>query len=243
MESPTERKPGSISANLEPPSIRHVPDIQMSDGADDSPPRGFLQRVRLPAGWLWAIAILLIAGIGGFLLKERSSPRFGSFPLRVFDARQTMQVEWDRNSPLMQAARAAVLDIRDAGKSTRYPLSPDQIRAGAMSYARQSGDVDLVMTVYPPTGPAVQGFGRLLAPPDAPSKKAGDAPPPPVAANDATELRAERDALRAQVSRLEENVRKEAAEKIRLQDLVRILENRLNVGPNSNSGSDTKQDK
>ena len=36
---------------------------------------------------------------------------------------------------------------------------------------------------------------------------------------------------------------KEAAEKNRLQDLVRILENRLNAGPNPNPGSDTKQDK
>ena len=66
---------------------------------------------------------------------------------------------------------------------------------------------------------------------------------PPIATIEANELRGERDALRAQVARLEENARKEAAEKNRLQDLVRILENRLNLGANPNSGSDAKQDK
>jgi len=238
LDPPAERKASAISANQEPLGIRHVADIQMPDIAADSQEQGSFKRGR----WLWAIAILLRLGIGGFLLKQRSSPRFESFPLRVFDARQTMQVEWDRNAALMQGARSAVLDIRDAGKSTRFALSPDEIRAGSMSYARQSGDVDLVMTVYPPTGPAVQGFGRLLAPPDAPGKKQGETPPS-AAPSDATELRAERDALRAQVTRLEENVRREAAEKNRLQDLVRILETRLNVGSNPNSGSDTKQDK
>lgn len=211
--------------------------------AADSQPRGFLKGVRLPSGWLWAIPILLIFGVGGLLFKEKSSPRFEPFPLRVFDSRQTLQVEWDRSSPLMQAARAAVLDIKDGGKSTRYTLSPDEIRAGTMSYVRQSGDVDLVMTVYPPTGPAVQGSGRLLASPDERGKKTEDTPPPSVAAGDTTELRAERDALRAQVAQLEENVRKEAAAKNRLQDLVRILENRLNVGSSPNSGGAAKQDK
>ena len=242
LEPPSGRKPSGIPASQESPAIRPVAEIPMPDDPDDSEQQGFWKRVRLPSGWLWAIAILLVAGIAGFLLKERSSSRVESFPLRVFDARQTMQVEWDRNFPLMQTARAAVLDIRDAGKSTRYALSPDEIRAGTMSYARQSGDVDLVMTVYPPTGPAVQGFGRLLAPLDGPEKKPGDTPPT-AAAGDVKELRAERDALRAQVTRLEENVRKEAAEKNRLQDLNRILENRLNIGVNPNSGSETKQDK
>jgi hypothetical protein len=238
FEPPSERKPTSIPASENPPTFRHVP-VQMPDVAADSQPQGSLKRVR----WLWAIAILLIASIGGFIIKGRSSPRFEPFRLRVSVARQTMQVEWDRNSPLMQAARAAVLDIRDGGKSTRFALSPDEIRAGTMSYVRQSSDVDLVMTVYPPTGPGVQGSGRLLAAPDAPANKPGDTPPPSAAAGDTTELRAERDALKAQVTRLEENVRKEAAEKNRLQDLVRILENRLNAGPNPNPGSDAKQDK
>ena len=243
FESPAEPASSSAPARAEPAVFRKVPEIQMPAVAADSQPRRFLKGVRLPSGWLWAIPILLIFGIGGLLFKEKSPPRFEPFPLRVFDSRQTLQVEWDRSSPLMQAARAAVLDIKDGGKSTRYTLSPDEIRAGTMSYVRQSGDVDLVMTVYPPTGPAVQGSGRLLASPDERGKKTEDAPPPSVAAGDTTELRAERDALRAQVARLEENVRKEAAEKNRLQDLVRILENRLGVGSNPNSGDASKQDK
>jgi hypothetical protein len=185
-------------------------------------------RLALPAGWFWAILILLAIGVGGFLVKQRASPHFNTFSLHVLDSGETLQVEWDRDSALMQQARAGVLEIKDGGKSTRYSLSPDEIRAGVLSYVRQSRDVDLIMTVYPPTGPAVQGFGWLIVPADAPAKKVADTPPPPPS-SDTTELRADRDALQAHVTQLEESLRKEAAEKNRLESLVRILENRLNI--------------
>jgi hypothetical protein len=182
-------------------------------------------------GWLWVIAILLVIGAGWFLVKPRSAPHFEPFSLHVVGSGGTVQVEWDRNAPLMQQARSAVVDIRDGGKSTRYSLSPDEIHAGVLSYVRQTRDLNLVMTVYPPTGAAVQGAGRLIVPadvpPDAAADKAGATPAAPSA--DTTELRAERDALRAQVAELEDSVRKEAAEKNRLEGLVRILENRLNI--------------
>jgi TonB family protein len=74
-------------------------------------------------------------------------------------------------------------------------------------------------------GPTGQGSGRLIVPSDAGASKAVDTPTPPP--SDVTELRAERDALRAQVSQLEESVRKEADEKTRLQNLVGIHENRV----------------
>ena len=241
LEPPAvERKPGSVPANDTAPAVRPIADIQAFDDETDSRSESGLTR-RVP--WRWVIPIAAIIIAGGLFLKQRSSPRFEPFPLRVFDSHQTMQVEWDRNSPLMQAARTAVLDVKDGGKSTRYALSPDEIRAGTMSYVRQSGEVDLVLTVYPPTGPAVQGFGRLLAPPDTPEKKAPEAPAAAASTAETNELRADRDALRAQVAHLEESVRREAAEKNRLQDLVRILENRLHVGSNSTAGSDTKQNK
>ena len=192
--------------------------------------------------WLGAIAILCVLGVGALIFRQRTTPHYDSFALRVSDTRQTLQVDWDRNSPLMQQAKAAVLDVRDGGRSSRYALSPDEIRAGTMSYVRQSDEVDLVMTVYPPTGPSVQGFGRLLAARAPAANKPAPEPAPtaPAAAapsEDPGQLRAERDALRTQVTQLEETVRKEAAERNRLQDLVRILENRLNLAGNSNSGS------
>ena len=223
-------KPRKSITTESAPAITRAAPVQSPSAHASS--LGFWSKVRLlpRAAWLWAIAIVLTAGVGGLLLKGRASPHFEPFSLHVSDAHQTMQVEWDRSSPLMRAARAAVLEIRDGPKSTKYSLSPNELQAGSVSYVRQSPDVNLSMTVYPPTGPAVQGFGRLLAPADAPENK-----PAPAAAinsaNEALELRAERDALRTQVSQLEETVRKEAAEKNRLQDLIRILENRLNIQP------------
>ena len=243
LETPGATKPSRTPAGDGKSLFHEVPDIRRSALPAESPDSGFSRKRRLPAGWLWTVPILLALGVGGVFLRQRPAPRVESFPLHVFDSRQTMQIEWDRNSGLIQGARSAVLDIRDGGKSTHYTLSPDEIRAGVMSYVRQSGDVDLNMTVYPPTGPAVQGTGRLLAPLEPPDKKPEDTAPTVPVAGDAAELRAERDALQTQVAHLEENVRKEAAEKNRLQDLVRILENRLNVGGSPTSGSEAKQDK
>jgi len=208
---------------------------------------GFWSRVcAVPRfAWLWTIAIVLVLGVGGLVLTRRS-PHYEPFALHVSDSHQTMQVDWDRNSPLIRTARAAVLDIRDGGKSTRYSLSPGEIQAGVMSYARQSGDVELSMTVYPPSGAAVQGFGRLLAPADLPVSTPAPVSKPAdtdaiVAASDSIQLRAERDALRTQISNLEESLRKETAEKNRLQELIRILENRLNIGANPDSTHENKQ--
>lgn len=256
-EPPAENKLAGPPASYVPPAgpravTPHPQDVSEPRGSiEDAPVTGFWSRIgRLPAGWLWAIPVLLVLAVGAvLLLKQRSSPSLEPFSLRVFDSQRTLQVEWDRNTPLMSQARTAVLDIRDGGKSTRYAMSPDEIHAGSMSYVRQTGDVDLVMTVYPATGPAVQGFGRLLAPPDAPANKAANTGAPsgntaaPPNAPGMEELRAERDALRDQVARLEEQVRKEAAEKNRLQDLTRILENRLQIGGNPTPRAEIKQDK
>ncbi len=240
----THLKSRKTSPAESPLSIAPAAAVALSTSLPETPPRdlwtilGFRSRSK----WLWAIAIVLVFVVGVLLLKNRAAPRFEPFSLHVSDAHQTLQVEWDRNLPLMQQARAAVLDIRDGGKSTRYAFSPDEIRAGVFSYARQSGDVDLVMLVYPPTGAAVQGFGRLIAPPDASTNKPADAAPAPtISPNEAAELRAERDALRTQVTHLEESVRKEAAEKNRLQDLNRILENRLNIAPPASAAGDAKK--
>ncbi len=241
-------KSSKTVASLSALSISETAPAQTPILAPPTSSPGFWNKARrLPRYvWICVIAIVLAAGIGGLLLKGRASPHFEPFALHVSDAHQTMQVEWDRDSPLMRAARSAELDIRDGGKSSRFSVSPVEIQAGVVSYARQSGDVDLSMTVYPPNGPPVEGFGRLLAPPCAPeSKPAADNKPGTAAAinsaTEALELRAERDALRAQVSQLEDAVRKESAEKNRLQDLIRILENRLNIGAGPNSGHDAKQ--
>lgn len=252
-DSRVDKKIASLPTSYVPPVTPRAPDIPPTRDSFDSSGSSYWSKIgRLPAGWLWAIPILLVLAVGGVLLKQRSSPTFEPFSLHVSDSHQTLQVEWDRNTPLMRQARTAVLDIRDGGKSTRYAMSPDEIRAGSMSYVRQTGDVDLVMTVYPPTGSAVQGFGRLIAPADHAANKPADtsAPSPNAAANapaantpGVEELRAERDALRDQVARLEEQVRKEAAEKNRLQELTRILENRLQIGEKAAPRAEIKQDK
>lgn len=245
--SQPENKVVGIKPQYAPPVPPHAPDPAVRRFPYERSSDGFWSKLRLlPPGWLWAVPLLLIVGIGAVLLKERSSPRLEPFSLHVFDSQQTLQVEWDRNTALMRQARTAVLDIRDGGKSTRYAMSPDEIHAGSMSYVRQTGDVDLVMTVYPPTGPPVQGYGRLIAAPagSATAKPAAAPATPSAAAPGLEELRAERDALRDQVARLEEQVRKEAAEKNRLQDLTRILENRLQIGAGSTTPrAEIKQDK
>ena len=127
-----------------------VPPV-FADRARPEPwPKASVFPIPRPASkWFWSIPILLLLGIGVFLLKPRSSPHFE-------------------------------------------------------------------------TGPPGQGFGGLIVPPDGASKVI-DTPTPP--SSDMTELRAERDALQAQVNQLKESARKEADEKTRLESLVSIPEN------------------
>jgi hypothetical protein len=198
--------------------------------------------------WLWAIPIALALGLAGWMLYQREKPaESSSMAFRISsNAARTVQLEWSTNSRAIRDADHGEIEITDDGKTSQVSLSSDQLRSGRLAYLRQSGDVGFQLTVYPANGAAVHESTRLIAPASsvpASSVPASGAPiePPQLLGHDSPALppqtgapsSADHDALQQLVRRLTEDLRKERARSGELQNLNRILENRLGIQPDA----------
>jgi hypothetical protein len=182
---------------------------------------------------LWAIPILLALGIAAFMLYQRRTPN-SSIALRAFTEAQTVQLAWDASSGAVRDSDHAAIEITDGGKTSEVSLNGDQLHAGKLSYVPQSSDIGFAMTVYPANGDPVHDSTRLIAPafnaPAAPTQPPQLVSPSPVPASaPAPPPDAEHNALEQQVQHLKEELGKEHAHADELQNLVRILENRLGI--------------
>jgi hypothetical protein len=200
---------------------------------DTLPLPSFQVEERLPTSerWLWAIPILLALGIAAFLLYQRRAP--ASLGLRAVNQAQTVELSWDANSRAVRDSDRAEIEINDGGKTSQVNLTGDQLQAGKMSYLPQSSDVGFVITIHPANGEPIHDSTRLIAPvfsappaPTQPPQLLPANPPPPTAP---PPTGAEHDALEKQVQKLREDLGKERARADELQNLVRILENRLGI--------------
>jgi proteasome lid subunit RPN8/RPN11 len=183
--------------------------------------------------WLWAIPIALALAVAGFMLYQRRDPSSNaSISLRAISEAQTVQLAWDANSRLIRNADHAEMEINDGAKDSHVSLTSDQLHAGKMSYLPQSNDVGFSLTVYPANGEPIHDSARLVAPmanaPQEPPQLLQSNPPPPPAPSPAPST-AENAALQQQVQQLKEEAGRERARADGLQNLVRILENRLGI--------------
>jgi len=171
--------------------------------------------------WLWTIPIALALGLSGWLLYQRQKPvEISSMSFRISsNAARTAQLQWDPNSRPVRDSDHGQIEITDDGKTTQVVLSRDELHSGRMAYLRQSNDVAFELTVYPANGgDPVHESTRLIAP-----AFSAPAQPPqllPVAEDDAAQRK---------IRQLTEDLRKERFRADQLQNLVRILENRLGV--------------
>jgi hypothetical protein len=189
--------------------------------------------------WLWETALSLAILIIGLLLKDKYLlPPDQSFPFRVYDAGDSVRVEWDRNSPLIRSARLAVLDIKDGNEKKRFALSDEQLHDGKLKYLRNSEDLELRMVVFSGKQAGIQQFVRLVSPHAASAVKlqAKEETSPPNAALDSIRPPAEPDQSNDQVKQLKEELGKQSLRANRLQEVVRILQNRIAVEAARNSG-------
>jgi len=174
--------------------------------------------------WLWAIPIALALGIAGWLLYQHQKPAASSpvaFRISATTGR-TAQLEWDSNSNAVRNSDRGEIDITDGGKSSQIALSSDQLRSGKMTYAAQSGDAGFDLVLYPANGVPVHETTRLIVPEsNAPAEPAAS----PVVAQDGE--------LQKRIQQLTDELRKERARTDQLQNLNRILENRLGVQPDA----------
>ena len=186
-----------------PATSRAAPSAEPRPPARVEPPLfRTLDRSKTPRGWLWMVPVVLGLVVAGFLIKERYLTPRQPFSLHVYDAGETVQIEWNQNSAPIRDAHIGVIDIKDGGETKRYSLADDELRAGKMSYLRRGGDLELRMTVYPVGSTAVQEFAHFLDPGPA---------TPPAAPPEVEQLRKERDQLESEVNQLKDDLRKERA--------------------------------
>jgi proteasome lid subunit RPN8/RPN11 len=229
MQAPAMQAPATLAPPVEAPALQ-APSFQIEE--------------QLPTRerWFWAIPILLALGIAAFMLYQRQVPSTNaSIALRASTSEgQTVQLAWDANSRAIRDSFRGEIAINDGGKSSQVSLTSDQLHAGKMSYLRQSSDVGFALTVYPTNGEPIHDSTRLIAPVfDAPTQPpqllpaspvpASPIPASPIPATQAVPPAADESALQQQVQQLKEDVGKERARADELQNLVRILENRLGI--------------
>jgi hypothetical protein len=239
QSSPTPGLPPNLKAT---PSARSlpVPHSQSLRGPDFDPgslPSFEVIEEPLPSHerWLWAIPIVLALGIAGFMLNQRRAVPPNAIALRAVSEAQAVQLAWDANSRAIRNSDHADMQIDDGGNSSHLSLSNDQLRAGKMSYLPQSADVGVSMTVYPANGDPIHDSTRLVMPsftppPRTPKGGTRSTSPPPAPDQSA----AQQAELQQEIRRLKDDLGKERARASELQNLVRILQNRLGIsGPAS----------
>jgi hypothetical protein len=94
------------------------------------------------------LAVILVALIG--VPSMAPSPDRGgaqAVNLRLLDDHGQLQIEWDRNSPVVRGADEAILEITDGGKIAPVRLDGEAIRGGKILYARLSSDVTVRLTL------------------------------------------------------------------------------------------------
>jgi hypothetical protein len=95
--------------------------------------------------WLWAAAAAMAALV--FLAVQIHPGRLG---LRIYGvAPGQLRIEWDRGSGAVQWASSGTLEISDGASQFSFPLSPDRLRSGSVTYQRHTADVFVKLHVDP----------------------------------------------------------------------------------------------
>jgi hypothetical protein len=235
--APRDRSPANVS--VEPARPRVAETTQLPNQT-----RPFQARPSVRDRWLWAVAVLLVLVVIGAAFTNKYAPSSdGSFPLRIYDAGNSVRIEWDSQSPLIRSARLAVLDIQDGKKTERIALTDEQLHAGKWSYERNSEDLELRMIVFPENQAGIQQYVRLVSPrtgpPIQPPRKEKTSPQSiPPAAVESNPRPIAQAASEDEVKHLKQELSKQSARAQQLQDVVRILQNRIAVEALRNSHPD-----
>jgi proteasome lid subunit RPN8/RPN11 len=175
--------------------------------------------------WLLAwLAAGLALGVAAFETRTEwlrylptSSPQAPPPPvsagLAVADTDGQLQIRWDRTSKSVTEAREGLLEISEATGKSAVQLDPARIRAGSFTYGRQTERVDVKLSLRQPNGSQVQEFATFMG--KLPAAQAAPAEDP--------RLRAERDALSEEVSRLKKDLNVQTVRSKRLEDALENL--------------------
>ncbi len=149
-------------------------------------------------------------------------PQLNAEPLSLGMIEQNgqLQIQWNRASRTILNATGGTLEIVDGQDKRDIPMNRSELAQGSFTYARQTGDVQVRLTV---TGSGEQPMVEA-------SRFLGAAPPPaPGDTNETDTLKVERDALQDEVTRLRQQSGQQAARIQQLERTLLILQSRLGI--------------
>ena len=118
--------------------------------------------------WIWlSVMVMLVLPCAGLWMGSihGASPTLN---LQASDNGGQVRIEWNKSAaPVISAARASVLIVDGDRKSTTV-LTPAGLRAGNLSYRRQTPDLEIRLRVFGPNDDPVQELTRLTGLPVAP---------------------------------------------------------------------------
>lgn len=216
---PMPASPAAVSEAAERAPAAVFPRGEITPLQRFEPPKLILDEVQPKSRWplLLLLAMLATASVAGwrwFAMGDSPVP----LALQVFERDGQLQIEWNREGPLVKNARSGVLTIVDGSERRELPLSPAELAKGNVTYARTADDVEVRLRVEGPNQSSREEASRFLG------RAVEQKTPAELEA-----LRAERDELRGTLKRLQIDNDRQANRIKQLEEAIRILENRLQV--------------
>jgi len=163
------------------------------------------------------VAAALVAAVAGL---KYLGPQLNTEPLSLGMIEQNgqLQIQWNHASRSILNAASGTLNIVDGPDKRDIPMNRSELAHGSFTYARQTGDVQVRLTVTSAGGQPIVEASRFLG--AAPAQ--GDT-------NEADVLKVERDALQDEVTRLRQQSGQQAARIQQLERTLVILQSRLGI--------------
>ena len=162
-----------------------------------------------------AAALIVVAalGAGGARYWSTTSAN-ATIGLSLLERDGQLDIEW---KPVSKALHGQ-LEITDGPQTRTISLAPPELALGKFSYKRETGDVQVRMSVEGPEGSKLQEGSRFLG------------PPPAKADNEELKtLQQRRDELEAEVTRLKQSNDQQAQRIQQLERTLKILQTRPGV--------------
>jgi hypothetical protein len=174
---------------------------------------------KIPWAIIGVVVAALLAAVAGL---KYLGPQLNAEPLSLGMIEQNgqLQIQWNRASRSILNASGGTLEIVDGQDKRNIPMNRSELTQGSFTYMRQSGDVQVRLTVTGSGGQPMVEASRFLG--AAPAAPLGDT-------NETDALKVERDALQDEVTRLRQQSGQQAARIQQLERTLLILQSRLGI--------------
>lgn len=172
---------------------------------------------KIPWAIIGVVVAALVAAVAGL---RYLAPQLNAEPLSLGMIEQNgqLQIQWNHSSRSILNAAGGTLEIVDGQDKRDIPMNRSELAQGSFTYARQSGDVQVRLTVTNASGQPIVEASRFLG-----------AAPPQGDTNEADVLKVERDALQDEVMRLRQQSGQQAARIQQLERTLLVLQTRLGI--------------